>query len=205
MGTDMVGNYLKKKAYGSNATPAMQTIPAGKGVATFVPAGIIIKIVNTSGGQVVDTWAFALPNPPDQHPKTGETRQPPPEAEPEPEKEPEQEKPAPKKNNKKSKGGMDLPSQEDAEKATAEGVTEDSTQEQKKKSGWSSYLPSMGLSGKTDTQKKETQKHNSRTWGEYLGTGTSYANYVPSRDDVAQFAKSVCLILRLQAHFPTLY
>jgi len=194
MANDMVGNYLKKKAYGSNATPAMQTVPAGKGVATFVPAGSIIKIVNTSGDQVIDTWAFALPNPPEQHPKTGETRQPAPEPEPEPEPE---KKPAPKKDNKKSKkGDMDLPSQEDAEKATAEGVTEDSTEEQKKKSGWSSYLPSMGLSGKTDSQKKETKKHNSRTWGEYLGTGTSYANYVPSKDDVAQFAKSVRFLSR---------
>lgn len=43
--------------------PEMQTIPARHGVATFVPAGQTIKIVNTSGSQVVDTWAFALPHP----------------------------------------------------------------------------------------------------------------------------------------------
>ena len=43
--------------------PEMQTIPARHGVATFVPAGKTIKIVNTSGSQVVDTWAFALPHP----------------------------------------------------------------------------------------------------------------------------------------------
>jgi len=193
MANDMVGNYLKKKAYGSSATANMQTIPARKGVATFVPAGSTIKIVNTSGDQVIDTWAFALPNPPDQHPKTGEPRQ---VTEPEPE--PEAEKPVPKKDNRKSKGGMDLPSQEDAEKATAEGVPE-SSEEPAKKSGWSSYLPSMGLSGKTDSQKKETKKQNSRTWGEYLGAGQSYANYIPSRDDVSQFAKSVRRVLHSQA------
>jgi len=93
---------------------------------------------------------------------------------------------------------MDLPSQEDAEKATAEGVSE-SAEEPAKKSGWSSYLPSMGLSGKTESQKKETKKQNSRTWGEYLGAGQSYANYIPSRDDVSQFAKSVRRVLHSQA------
>lgn len=192
MANDMVGNYLKKKAYGSSATSDMQTIPARKGVATFVPAGSTIKIVNTSGDQVIDTWAFALPNPPDKHPKTGESRQvAQTEPEPEPEPKPEPEKPAPSKANKKSKGGMDLPSQEDAEKATAEGVPEEAGDAQQKKSGWSSYLPSMGFSGKTDGQ-KEAAKQNSRTWGEYLGgAGQSYANYIPTRDDLSQFAKSV--------------
>lgn len=44
----------------------LQTIPARHGVATFVPKGQTIKIVNTSGTQVIDTWAFALPAPPKQ-------------------------------------------------------------------------------------------------------------------------------------------
>ncbi|KAK6006338.1 hypothetical protein QM012_006748 [Aureobasidium pullulans] len=42
----------------------LQTIPARHGTATFVPKGSTIKIVNTSGTQVIDTWAFALPTPP---------------------------------------------------------------------------------------------------------------------------------------------
>ena len=36
----------------------LQTIPARGGVATQLSAGQAIKIVNTHGTQVVDTWAF---------------------------------------------------------------------------------------------------------------------------------------------------
>ncbi|KAA6406570.1 MAG: hypothetical protein FRX48_09625 [Lasallia pustulata] len=43
---------------------SLQTIPARHGTATFVPSGHTIKIINTSGTQVIDTWAFALPSPP---------------------------------------------------------------------------------------------------------------------------------------------
>ena len=39
-----------------------QTIPARRGAATLVRKGQSIKIVNTHGNQVVDTWAFALPS-----------------------------------------------------------------------------------------------------------------------------------------------
>jgi hypothetical protein len=42
-----------------------QTIPARHGTATFVPKGHTIKIINTYGRQVVDTWAFALGAPPE--------------------------------------------------------------------------------------------------------------------------------------------
>lgn len=40
---------------------ALQTVPARRGAATIVRAGQKIKIINTHGNQVVDTWAFALP------------------------------------------------------------------------------------------------------------------------------------------------
>ena len=43
-----------------------QTIPACHGTATFVPKGHTIKITNTSGTQVFDTWAFALHAPPEK-------------------------------------------------------------------------------------------------------------------------------------------
>ena len=39
-----------------------QTIPARRGAATLVRKGQYIKIINTYGNQVVDTWAFALPS-----------------------------------------------------------------------------------------------------------------------------------------------
>ncbi|PVI04519.1 hypothetical protein DM02DRAFT_716311 [Periconia macrospinosa] len=39
-----------------------QTVPARRGAATIVYKGQSIKIINTHGNQVVDTWAFALPS-----------------------------------------------------------------------------------------------------------------------------------------------
>jgi len=199
MANDMVGNYLKKKAYGSTASSDLQVIPSRHGVATFVPNGSTITIVNTSGSQVVDTWAFALPNPPEnqQQAKQGAEEKP---SQPEPEKEAEQEpeppKQTPKKAGRKSKSGMDLPSQEDAEKATAGGIPEGGDaaqqQQQQKKAGWSSYLPSMSLrgGGGTEQQKKQT-KENSRTWGNYFSAGKGFTNYIPSSNDVSSFATSV--------------
>ncbi|KAF2002366.1 hypothetical protein P154DRAFT_521164 [Amniculicola lignicola CBS 123094] len=41
---------------------AIQTVPARRGAATIVKQGQSIKIINTHGNQVVDTWAFALPS-----------------------------------------------------------------------------------------------------------------------------------------------
>ena len=40
------------------ATPSLVTIPARRGKACFLNAGQRVKIVNTHGQQVVDTWAF---------------------------------------------------------------------------------------------------------------------------------------------------
>ncbi|KAF2791038.1 hypothetical protein K505DRAFT_327176 [Melanomma pulvis-pyrius CBS 109.77] len=39
----------------------LQTIPARRGAAIILRSGQKIRIVNTFGNQVVDTWAFALP------------------------------------------------------------------------------------------------------------------------------------------------
>ncbi|KAF2136978.1 uncharacterized protein K452DRAFT_279284 [Aplosporella prunicola CBS 121167] len=49
-----------------------QTIPARHGIATFVPKGHSIKIINTYGTQVVDTWAFALHETPHGDPEADE-------------------------------------------------------------------------------------------------------------------------------------
>jgi uncharacterized protein YcgI (DUF1989 family) len=38
------------------------TIPARKGAAAYVKAGQTIKVINTHGDQVVDTWAFSSSN-----------------------------------------------------------------------------------------------------------------------------------------------
>jgi hypothetical protein len=50
---------------GNKSLGEKQTIPARHGIATFVPKGHTIKIINTYGKQVVDTWAFALGAPPE--------------------------------------------------------------------------------------------------------------------------------------------
>ena len=36
----------------------VRTIPARRGAAAFVPQGQMVKVINTHGEQVVDTWAF---------------------------------------------------------------------------------------------------------------------------------------------------
>ena len=43
----------------------LQTIPARHGVATFVPRGRTVKVINTYGRQVVSMWAFTLGAPPE--------------------------------------------------------------------------------------------------------------------------------------------
>lgn len=177
----------------------LQVIPAKHGVATFVPAGQTIKIVNTSGTQVIDTWAFALPKPDGEKGADKEEK-------PEQKEEPKQEdkaaqKATPKKGSKKS----DLPSQEDAEKATQEGIKkgDDAGKEAKdgtpQKSTWSSYVPSLGMSssakkGEEAPKKGETeQQKNSRTWGSYFPSGKGFSSYIPksASDTVSAFAQDV--------------
>lgn len=174
-----------------------QVIPARHGTATFVPAGQTIKIINTSGTQVVDTWAFALPQPPDPKPSAEEQKG--------QEKKDESKQETPQKKTPAKKGGNDLPSQEDAEKATQEGVKEGENQAQnagQQKSTWSSYVPSLGFggSGKKDQGSKgdegqTEQQKNSKTWASYFPSGKGFSNYVPkaATDTVSSFASTVCL------------
>ena len=175
----------------------LQTIPARHGTATFVPAGQTIKIVNTSGTQVIDTWAFALPNP-DTKKGSQEQKQ---------EQKPEQDDTEAKKDTKsapaqKKKNGGGLPSQEEAEKATEEGMKggEEATQggkPQQTPKKWSSCVPSIGWSkkngAKEPAQETEQQK-NSRTWSSIIPTGKGFGNYIPqsASDTVSAFASTVC-------------
>jgi uncharacterized protein YcgI (DUF1989 family) len=41
-------------------TSQLTTIPARHGIATLLSAGQTIKVINTHGTQVIDTWAFTL-------------------------------------------------------------------------------------------------------------------------------------------------
>lgn len=188
----------------------IQTIPARHGVATFVPAGQVIKIINTSGTQVVDTWAFALPAPEPKddtkNPGAGSMKQDAPE---ENAKQPEQQssksKSTPVKKGKKGQN-VDLPSQEDAEKATQEALKEGDGEDQDspQKSSWGSYVPSLGFTsskkgrrGGQDGEETEQQK-NSRTWASYFPSGKGFTNYVPkaATDTMSGFAAMVCIVHR---------
>lgn len=42
-------------------TNNLHVIPARRGIATLLPRGRSVKIINTTGTQVIDTWAFTLP------------------------------------------------------------------------------------------------------------------------------------------------
>lgn len=53
----------------------LQTIPARHGVATFVPRGRTIKVINTYGKQVVSMWAFSLGAPPDKDEEEGDVEE----------------------------------------------------------------------------------------------------------------------------------
>ena len=167
----------------------LQTIPAKHGVATFVPAGQTIKIVNTSGTQVVDTWAFALPIPDGEKPEEKEQSK-------------QEEKSAPQ-TPKKGKKDDDFPSQDEAEKATQEGISKGDDGKDPKaatpaKSSWSSYVPSLGLSSAKKSappaKKDETeQQKNSKTWGSYFPSGKGFSSYIPKSagDTVSAFASEV--------------
>lgn len=191
-----------------------QTIPARRATATYVPAGSTIKIINSSGTQIIDTWAFALPTPPskDDDPKqqtnaqpNGKPEEPAEEVEeqkPKPEEtkqktdEPKQDSPKPTpKRTKSKKGGMDLPSQEEAELATSQGMQpindkQNATNATPSKKGWSSYIPSVNLRGNKSDAEKNQIKENSRNWGKYFSAGQGFGNYIPSKQTISAFAST---------------
>jgi hypothetical protein len=180
----------------SDSMGEKQTIQARHGVATFVPKGHTIKIINTYGRQVVDTWAFALHAPPEdsdidkgdkerenEAPESSETKAP---------KTPEKKaaktaqkagdaaegvaSTAQKTTEKVTEKGKDVA--ESAEKAS-EKVTE-TVEAPAEKKGWSSYIPSVRGRGKaaaTDAkpdeaaaegESAEKQDDMTKSWSSYL-------------------------------------
>lgn len=181
-----------------------QLIPARHGTATFVPAGQTIKIINTSGSQVIDTWAFALPKP---EPKEGATEEKTKEAGPGEGEKKDPKQPAAKSTPAKSKkDGMNLPSQAEAEQATqeaskeAEGASKEAKPASQQKATWGSYVPSMPTfrkdASKNTSQATEQQK-NSLTWASYFPSGKGFSNYIPkaATSTVSTFASYVCTSL----------
>ncbi|TKA68773.1 hypothetical protein B0A49_07336 [Cryomyces minteri] len=151
----------------------LQVIPARHGTATFVPRGSIIKIINTSGTQVIDTWAFALHNPPEKlAPKEKEPKEK--KEKKERKEQPPIEKQADDKKEATNKKAADdtkseakEPDKKSDEKEPDKKSTEEKSNEGKSKNdeasgeaageekasggtaakGWTSYLPSLRSKG----------------------------------------------------------
>lgn len=205
--------------------PDVQKIPARHGVATFVPAGQVIKVINTSGTQRVDLWAFALP-PPDGRKEDVATDE---NKKSSPENDLEQ-SPAKSGDAQQRSGRTNtaFPNQDDAEKATRETLARDWTNQANtsgkatNKSGLAryipdSYMPSLSFAKQEDrnpsavsdtalgSEEKTQQEKDSRTWASYFpsgkafdSTGRTWSSYIPKQatDTVSQFAATVSITLR---------
>jgi hypothetical protein len=174
-----------------------QVIQAGHGVATFVPAGRVIKIVHNHELQSIGLWAFVLSEPEAQHPDDLEKGQPQSVAQ----------QSTPVKVVEKNVGTSGLPSQEEAEKATKQYLgSMENKPDPPKKNTWgsyvpTSYVPSLSFGKKKDNNTapaddaEEETKHekNSRTWASYIPTGKGFGSHIPdqAKDTLSNFAKSV--------------
>ncbi|KAH7079183.1 hypothetical protein BKA63DRAFT_563829 [Paraphoma chrysanthemicola] len=146
----------------------LQTIPARHGVATFVPRGRTIKVINTYGKQVVSMWAFSLGPPPEEEDA---------EEEGEVDEEKVKEEAEGLKNAVEGKGG-----EEEAEKATekpeeaeeAEGSGQKETESTSKEADDSKQDDDDPPEQAPDTPENEKTSESSskqpakRTWGSYL-------------------------------------
>jgi uncharacterized protein len=65
---------LKENKIARIENMSLATIPARHGIATPLPKGSTIKVINTHGTQVVDTWAFTLSSFPPSPTSTIETQ-----------------------------------------------------------------------------------------------------------------------------------
>lgn len=183
----------------SQDLPEIQQIPARHGTATFVPKGHVIKIINTYGRQVVDTWAFALPKPPSQEELDEENER---EHEgheaaeqvakgEEPKAEGARKRKAGAEAGKQPRGGKKKASDRDentdgrvgkadGNDGDADGVEADDNSEPR---GWSSYIPSMSrvksrgpkepVPKEEQTQVPKDGEKSSLTWAQHLSATIS--------------------------------
>lgn len=154
----------------------LQTIPARHGVATFVPRGRTIKVINTYGKQVVSMWAFSLGPPPED----GE------EVEDE-EIDEEKVKEEAEGLKRAVEGGEGKVSEEDGEKSEGSGKETESTEKTAESSKETESTSNEAEKSKQDDddppeQAPETPEHEKstestassskqpakRTWGSYL-------------------------------------
>jgi hypothetical protein len=186
----------------------LQTIPARHGVATFVPRGRTIKVINTYGKQVVSMWAFSLGAPPEEGEDEGEAEDVDEEkvkdeaeglknaVEGKNDKETESTKESPKTDEKEEvkKDDNDDPPEQAPDTPENEKSTETtaSSSKQPTKRTWGSYLPSIPYRNKGAPKKEEGEKKpsaqdektqneaNTKKWSSYLPTGKGFSSYVPN-------------------------
>ena len=142
----------------------LQTIPARHGVATYVPKGRTIKVVNTYGKQVVSMWAFSLNGQPEKEKDEDKELEKIPEAE-------------------LQEDSADDPPEEAPEETADDPPEEAPDEKPAAKKPWSSYLPSMPYRSKKTADDKETEKPESdemsKSWSSYLPTGKGFSTNFP--------------------------
>ncbi|KAH7126746.1 hypothetical protein B0J11DRAFT_549613 [Dendryphion nanum] len=207
----------------------LQTIPARHGVATFVPRGRTIKIINTYGKQVVSTWAFGLHEPPEEDGDNTETQDEEAEVdektlqlkeEVEKEKEKEKGDNSDKVEQKKEEGtNQDKPKTEQIkEEQPSETGTREKEEAQSKREGESNQseeaedppeqAPDTPEPEKTgeQTQGKKSEK---RTWASYLPSipyrnkGTPTAQGESKPDPEAEKAQNEAASKKWSSYLPT--
>jgi hypothetical protein len=200
----------------------LQTIPARHGVATFVPRGRTIKIINTYGKQVVSTWAFSLAAPPGDE-EDGEQLETEEDIEQKAkELQMEIDQPDSQKketNTKDAKKGETAESSEkerkDAGKDTKErtGTDKDQGQSEQPKEGdpseqassnndakkepekrtWSSYIPSIPYRSKGTSAKAEPATDPKSDKAENEETSKKWSSYLPTGKSFSSYVPNVSL------------
>lgn len=196
----------------------LQTIPARHGVATFVPRGRTIKIINTYGKQVVSTWAFALHQPPDgkedgkakevakevdekadvtekmeESGKVEEVEKPKEEVDDSEEKketvtEPEKVEDLEKPKEDAKDGEEDVDDPPEEAPAEEEKPTEVAEEEKAAARTWASYLPSIPYRSKTPAAAKKDAEAE-KTANE--ATSKKWSAYIPTGKGFSSYVPNV--------------
>lgn len=193
----------------------LQSIPARHGTATFVPKGQTIKVINTYGKQVVDTWVFALPKPPDKEVVEQEEEDAKQGVEEAKSKEEETiANTAAEPSGAKKVGGDDEEVEEEksgeeqketekVEKESEEVEKEkeltdvektegepDDAKAQQQKAGWSSYLPSIRSRGKQPKQADEKPEQQQQQKSDSASESRTWGSYFPSGKGFSNYLPS---------------
>jgi hypothetical protein len=148
----------------------LQTIPARHGVATFVPRGRTIKVINTYGKQVVSMWAFSLGAPPEEEEEEGQAE----EIDEEKIKEEADglKKAVEGKDEKKAEAtekGEDADNKEESSKKETESTTNEADKSKQDDNDPPEQAPDTPENEKsTEPTASSSKQPTKRTWGSYL-------------------------------------